>query len=72
MKWIKIEDVLPAFKRFVIVTDGKDVWIDYLDKTITESSVSGNLKSLVWNRHENMVEVTYWMPLPEPPKAKGE
>ena len=71
MKWISVEDRLPEQSGYVLTCYG-----DY--HTINVFSYSK--KHRAFNAHdclptaENNVDVTHWMPLPEPPEevAKAE
>lgn len=59
-EWININEREPDSSENVLVTDGKRVdWGLYL------------IKERIWwcyNDSIKMDEITYWMPLPEPPK----
>ncbi len=60
-EWISVKDRLPSNEAMasinhgaVIVTDGSEVWEEFT------CNVKGGADSL---------EITHWMPLPEPPSA---
>lgn len=61
-QWFKVEDKLPEKnKPVLVIVNGRD-WdepVQYLDiDSLTEDGL--------WNAHH--LDVSYWMPLPEPPK----
>ena len=69
-EWISVEDRMPITKddlvdagityrdEEVIATNGRGVW--------PERFVAGNTLTF-WCRFTGLIEVTHWMPLPEPP-----
>jgi Lar family restriction alleviation protein len=61
--WISVEDELPPESMRVIVFDGDEVF-------------SGRLFHGAWFAQGSPFpengSITHWMPLPEPPEAKGE
>ena len=64
-KWISVKDRLPELGERVICTDGYAVFEQY---RVESSCVYG-----MWDRFglkSPMQEVTYWMPLPTPPKGE--
>lgn len=61
-KWLNVKDVLPEVNLDVIVTDGKEVHVMYLNEY-------GNFYSLHPFCNLSSDSVTYWMKLPSPPKA---
>ena len=64
-KWISVKDRLPELGERVICTDGYAVFEQY---RVESSCVYG-----VWDRFglkSPMQEVTYWMPMPLPPKGE--
>lgn len=64
-KWISVKDRLPELGERVICTDGYAVFEQY---RVEPSCVYG-----MWDRFglkSPMQEVTYWMPMPAPPKGE--
>ena len=64
-KWISVKDRLPELGERVICTDGYAVFEQY---RVESSCVYG-----MWDRFglkSPMQEVTYWMPMPTPPKGE--
>ena len=64
-KWISVKDRLPELGERVICTDGYAVFEQY---RVESSCVYG-----MWDRFglkSPMQEVTYWMPMPLPPKGE--
>ena len=64
-KWISVKDRLPELGERVICTDGYAVFEQY---RVEPSCVYG-----MWDRFglkSPMQEVTYWMPMPLPPKGE--
>ena len=64
-KWISVKDRLPELGERVICTDGHAVFEQY---RVESSCVYG-----MWDRFglkSPMQEVTYWMPMPLPPKGE--
>ena len=64
-EWISVKDRLPELGERVICTDGDAVFEQY---RVELSCVYG-----MWDRfglQSPMQEVTYWMPMPNPPKGE--
>ena len=64
-EWIPVSERLPELGERVICTDGYAVFEQY---RVESSCVYG-----MWDRFglkSPMQEVTYWMPMPQPPKGE--
>ena len=59
--WISVEERLPENGKFVLVSDGDDIDTACRYKALTPDEV----ETFFW---DSVLEVTHWMPLPEPPK----
>ena len=67
-EWISVEDRLPKKEgKYLICTINGYVTFGYFNNTD-----DGKLTLLRDNPHFDYRNVIYWMPLPEPPKMKGE
>ena len=67
MEWISIKDRLPEVgKRVLVYTEMNVIRIDRL-----RLIKNGKRKAATWES-SLYVEVTHWMPLPEPPKEAKE
>jgi len=60
--WISVEERLPEIGRFVLVSDGDDIDVACRYKAFT---IPDKTETFFW---DSVLEVTHWMPLPEPPK----
>ena len=63
--WISVEERLPENGKFVLVSDGDDIDTACRYKALTQDEV----ETFFW---DSVLEVTHWMPLPEPPKEDAE
>ena len=63
--WISVEERLPENGKFVLVSDGDDIDTACRYKALTPDEV----ETFFW---DSVLEVTHWMPLPEPPKEDAE
>jgi hypothetical protein len=69
-KWISVEDVLPSFGVDVLVYPIKMHLGD--EPVYTGHRVKGDNFEYIWaGSIYTIINVTDWMPLPEPPKNKG-
>ena len=72
MEWISVKDELPKYGQRVLiggVWDKKEFIIDGINKF---KSIIHNERGrhLEWDKQNGIhLEVTHWMPLPEPPKT---
>ena len=74
MEWISVEEKTPKLLDDVLISNSIYGWVEigYID------SIQGS--NLVWMKSycgsseqvAVVVKPTHWMPLPEPPKKKGE
>ena len=64
-RWISVEERLPENGKFVLVSDGDDIDTACRYKALTPDEV----ETFFW---DSVLEVTHWMPLPEPPKEDAE
>lgn len=62
-KWIKCSERMPGDFEDVLVTDGVDVEVKWLDENYCWDSFMEN------NSNIRSCDVAYWMPLPEPPEV---
>lgn len=58
-KWIKCSERMPDDFEDVLVSDGVDVEVKWLDENYCWDSFTANIRSC---------DVVYWMPLPQPPE----
>lgn len=61
-KWIKVEDGLPAVKKEVLVTDGKDIYMARL------WDINSSRTDWVFYHEVDKTTITHWMNLPDLPK----
>jgi hypothetical protein len=65
--WINVKEKLPINEDYVLITDGKDVWVGTYEN-------SGYRERKAWGQAYvgcSMVDdtkITHWMRLPQPPK----
>lgn len=65
MEWISVNDRLPEEGEHVIACDK--------EKAVCEAMLSVDGKfcwSVFWGDWGDLMDVTHWMPLPEPPKGE--
>lgn len=64
-EWISVNDRMPKYGVMVLVANGKHVMMAF---TFRENN------SVYWSTEDGiiLIDVTHWMPLPEPPKEVGE
>ena len=60
-QWISVDERLPEIGRFVLVSDGDDIDAACRYKAFT---IPEETEPFFW---DSVLEVTHWMPLPEPP-----
>jgi len=76
MKWISVKDRLPGEDKGILITDGKLVTcceISFWKSNRGEDcwTLQGhNYGGWEYEIDIDWPDVTYWMPLPEPPKEK--
>ena len=66
-RWIPVEERLPPYGDRILVTDKTGVWEGYLSYSRGFMRNTGMTIKDIYD-----VEVTHWMPLPEPPKEVDE
>jgi len=75
--WVSIKDRLPKIKENVLVIDGDQLTVGYLDSVVEEKTrysgpigeTSWYLSYESWSTSEiSLCNVTHWMLLPSPPK----
>ena len=64
MKWISVNDRLPEYDKWGLVTDGTYVQEGRREKT-DSSGEHWQVRNAVTIESK---KITHWMPLPEPPK----
>lgn len=73
-KWISVEDMLPGFKNPYVV--GKAVLVYCQKQALLENIGVGKYyhdsRGWIVDGRSPGVEVTHWMPLPDPPTDGGE
>ena len=77
MKWISVKDRLPEKENSVLITNGvwvnfgwiESCWYNHEKDEFEETWVGANLD---WDGGADKVDVTYWMPNPEPPSDKKD
>lgn len=73
-KWIPVTERLPESETKILVYGGNDlIWVNGVNKPMP-SIYTGYMRGLdegwfTWDEQRYICNVTYWMPLPEPPKA---
>ena len=72
-KWIPVTERLPESKTKILVYGGNElIWVNGVNKPMP-SVYTGYMRGLgegwfTWDEKKYIVNVTHWMPLPEPPK----
>ncbi len=61
-RWIPVSEGLPEFYRLVLVVCRDEEYITACSRSICGEPV---------RRHFPFLDVTHWMPLPEPPESEG-
>jgi hypothetical protein len=62
MKWISVEDELPASYQEVLIYDGNDYYIGYIDNR----NMWYIAKNVLISTSYEIEDVTHWMPLSKP------
>ena len=61
-KWISVKERLSEIGKIVLVSDGDDIDAACRYKAFT---IPDEVETFFW---DSVIEVTHWMPMPEPPK----
>ena len=72
-KWVAISERLPEIGVDVLLFDSynqhiQEMKVGYLVETTTRQTANGIAVSCEWRGHECFINITHWMPLPQPPK----
>ena len=75
--WVAISEQLPEMEVDVLLFDDwktsdgerrQDMKVGYLVETTTRQTANGIAVSCEWRGGDVFINITHWMPLPQPPK----
>lgn len=71
-RWIKVKDKKPHCCEDVLLTDGKTIFLGWLETVFEEEDPLWCAKTSSFREEQWPRDITHWMKLPKPPKlAEG-